>query len=102
MRSILKGAAVAAVLGASAFFAAAQANAQLMDLSTIICEELFEASDDDAAVFIFWLDGWFAGQADDTTLDLDVLEDQIMQLALVCAQNPALSVMNAAREVIDD
>lgn len=103
MHSMLKRAgAIIAVAAGAAFTAPVPANAQLMDLSTVTCEEFFEANEDDATLFMFWLDGWMAGQADDTTLDLAVLEEQVLEMAVICAQNPGLSVMNAAREVVED
>ena len=73
-----------------------------VDMSTVTCAELFASDDDEATAYLFWLDGWLAGQANDTTFDEELLYDQIIGIAEVCADNPNLSVMNAAEEYLVD
>lgn len=77
------------------------ASAGVIDMSTATCGELLSSSDEDAGTFLFWLDGWFAGQADDTTIDEEALEGLITRIIVLCADNPGLSVLNAYDQSIE-
>lgn len=85
---------------AALVFAALPARAEMLDMSTVTCGQIAEFNEDDAAWFLIWLDGWLAGQADDTTVDIDAIGDQIDGIANVCGEKPDLSVMNAAKEYL--
>ena len=83
------GAACLAIPGA--------ARAEMVDMSTVTCAQISEMSEEDGSMFLIWLDGWLAGQKDATTLEVDELSAQIDGIAEECEQQPALSVMNAAK-----
>lgn len=80
--------------------AASPAAAEATDLSTITCEQMLAGTGDDAGNLLIWVDGWLAGQADETTLDEDTLKAQVEGIIGVCQENPTLSVINAAKQYV--
>jgi hypothetical protein len=93
--------AISAFFAAAIAFAAVPASAETIDLSTITCEQLLAGSGDDAGNLLIWVDGWLAGQADETTLDEDTLSAQVEGIIGVCQENGALSVINAAKQYLN-
>jgi hns-dependent expression protein A (HdeA). len=71
-------------------------------MSTVTCEQLAGMNEDEVAWYLVWLDGWLAGQADDTMLDVEALGAQIDGIAKECQENPAISVINAAKKYLDE
>lgn len=93
MRILVSALLVAGLHG----FTAAGARAEALDMSTVTCVQLAEMGEKDGSMFLIWLDGWLAGQADATTLDVDDLAAQVDGIAEECGKQPGLSVMNAAK-----
>ncbi|MGL4404681.1 MAG: HdeA/HdeB family chaperone [Notoacmeibacter sp.] len=84
------------------FFAvlAVPAAAEPLDVSTVTCEQVMTFNEDEATTAMIWLDGWLAGQADNTMLDPDQLGKQVEGILMVCAQNTTMSLLNAAKEYL--
>lgn len=97
MRKLLAATSIAAFL-----IAPVAARAEKLDMSTVTCEQLAGMTEDQVAWYLIWLDGWLAGQADDTTLDVEALGAQIDGIAKECQENPSLSVINAAKAYLDE
>ena len=74
--------------------------AQPSDMSTILCEEIMASNTEDAVDVLIWLDGWLAGQANNTMLDGSQLENQVAGIMSVCQQTPSMSLMNAAKQYV--
>ena len=55
----------------------APAFAQSVDMSTLTCEQTLAGNTEDMTTTLIWLDGWLAGQADNTMLDPDQLGKQV-------------------------
>lgn len=91
-----------AALAASLVVAAPVVRADTIDMSTVTCEQMESMDADTIAWYLVWLDGWLAGQADETTLDVDQLGAQIDGIAAKCAENPSLSVINAAKAYLNE
>jgi acid stress chaperone HdeB len=89
-----------AALIAAAVFAAHGANAQALDLSAISCKQFIELPKDTAAAITMWLDGHLTDEEDPAVLDLDRIKIKAERLAALCAQNPQVSLMTAAEEVM--
>lgn len=87
---------------ALAVAAIAPAKADSVDMSTITCAAFAEIDTDSGAFILTWLDGWLAGQADNTVMDPEALGDQIDGIAKVCEEHPELSLMNAAKQYLDE
>ncbi len=69
-------------------------------MSTITCEQILSSNQDDVTTILIWLDGWLAGQADNTMLDPDQLGKQVEGILGVCQTNGAMSVINAATQYL--
>lgn len=78
----------------------APAFAESVDMSTITCEQTLSGSPDDMTTTLIWLDGWLAGQADNTMLDPDELGKQVEGILTVCQENATMSLMNAAKQYL--
>ncbi|MCU0830477.1 MAG: HdeA family protein [Rhizobiaceae bacterium] len=97
MKALRISAAVAALLTLSA----AAARAESIDMSTITCEQLLAGTGDDAGNLLIWVDGWLAGQADETMLDAETLGAQVEGIINICSENGAMSVLNAAKQYLN-
>jgi hypothetical protein len=84
----------------TAGLAISPAFAESVDMSTITCEQVMSSSQDDATTTLIWLDGWLAGQADNTMLDPDDLGKQVEGILSVCQENGAMSLINAAKQYL--
>ena len=88
---------VFAAFAACAAFAVLPAKAEKLDMSTVTCTQLAAMNEDEIAWYLIWLDGWLAGQADNTMLDIDELGAQIDGIGKACEAAPESSVINAAK-----
>jgi HdeA/HdeB family len=79
---------------------ATPALAESVDMSTITCEQTLAGNTEDTGTTLIWLDGWLAGQADNTMLDPDQLGKQVEGILAVCQENASMSLMNAAKEYL--
>lgn len=91
-----------ALLFAAAPVLAGQSRAEMLDMSTVTCSQLATMGEEDGAMFLIWLDGWLAGQNDVTTLEVGELTAQIDGIAAECEESPGLSVMNAAKNYLEE
>jgi acid stress chaperone HdeB len=89
-----------AALLAVAAFVADGANGQAVDLFGIRCKEFIELPKDTAAAIAIWLDGYLTDEEDPAVLDVDRIKAKAERLAAFCAQNPQVSLMTAAEEVM--
>jgi acid stress chaperone HdeB len=87
-------------LVAAVLVAAAAANAQVVDLSTIKCREFIELPKETANAITMWLDGYFTDEEDPAVVDLDKLKGKADKLGAFCAANPKMSLMTAAENVM--
>lgn len=85
--------AAAAISGASAL-------AEPFDMSTITCEQVMTYNEEEATTTLIWLDGWLAGQADNTMLEPEELGKQVEGILTVCQENASMSLMNAAKQYL--
>ena len=98
----MKIAAALALIAGAAIVNATPARADMVDMSTITCAQLATMNEEEGSFFLIWLDGWLAGQSDETTLDVDTLSEQIDGIAAKCEETPELSVINAAKQYLDE
>ena len=93
---------IKSVIVAALLLGAAPAHAEMTDMSVITCGDLLAMDQDRAATVLLWLDGWFSGESEITTIDTDELGSQVEGIVKICTEKPELSVMNAAREYFDE
>ena len=92
---------LAGVVFAVAAALAGPANAQVIDLSKIECKEFIGLPKETISYLTMWLDGYLTDEEDSHVVDLEKMKTTAEKLVLYCAQNPSMSVLNAAEEVIE-
>ncbi len=94
---------IAAAFGAAMLTSVPHAaKAELVDMSTLTCAQLMALEQADATFFLAWMDGWLAGQADNTTIEVDDLEAQIEEIVGICTDSPELGAMTAAKQAVEE
>jgi acid stress chaperone HdeB len=88
------------VLLGTTMLAAAPAQAQQVDLSTITCKKFFEYSKDNLSIMLMWLDGYYAEDDAPPVVDFDKMTENAKKLGEYCGKNPDHSVITAADKVI--
>jgi acid stress chaperone HdeB len=96
----LRYALIAQALIAAAMFAAPPAHAQVVDMSTLKCEEFLKSGKDAIAYIVIWLDGYYTGEDDPATMDFGALAAQIDKYGAYCTKNPSKTMTNAADEIL--
>jgi len=89
-----------AILVATALLAAASADAQVVDLSTIKCKDFVELPKETVNAVTMWLDGYFTDEEDPAVVDLDKMRGKAEKLGAFCAANPKMSLMTAAENAM--
>ena len=84
----------------SGVLAAAAANAQVVDLSTIKCKEFIELPKETANAVTMWLEGYFTDEEDPAVVDFDKVKAKAEKLGAFCAQNPKMNLMTAAENMM--
>jgi hypothetical protein len=69
-----------AALAVALSFSAVTARADVVDMSSITCNDLVKFDHDEATIVLVWLHGYFGGEARDTKLDIKALENAADQL----------------------
>jgi acid stress chaperone HdeB len=91
---------------ASILFAAAvtllsvPAHAEVLDLSTLTCEQFLKGGDDEIKMVLTWMDGWYKGDDDKAIIDTNVFVENAKKFGAYCGANPSISIVNAAEEVL--
>ena len=76
----------ACALALLAFFAAAPASAQKVDVSTIKCDDFVKSGKDTIGNLMMWLSGYYTGEDDDAVIDFDKMAADGQKLGAYCAQ----------------
>jgi len=84
----------------AAISAAVPANAQVVDLSKIKCKDFIELPKETMSYLTMWLDGYLTDEEDPRVVDFEKMKTTAEKLGLYCAQNPKMSIMTAAEEVM--
>jgi len=96
----MPGKVTSAVLVAAALLAAAPADAQVIDLSTLSCKQFIELPKETLNAVTLWLDAYLTDEEESAVIDFDRMKDKAERLATYCAQNPEMSLMTAAENVM--
>src|SRR5262249_19195550 len=91
---------VGSILFAAMMFAAAPANAVVLDLSTMTCKQFLDSGDDGIKMVLTWMDGWYKGDSDEAIIDTDVFIENAKKFGAYCGKNPTVSIVNAAESVL--
>lgn len=71
-----------------------------IDASKVSCEQfvLYKVASPDAIAI--WLHGYFSGQRDNTTVDVEALKSNAKKVRDYCAQNADVSLMQAVKDIL--
>ena len=78
----------------------APANAVVLDLSTMTCKQFIESDADAIKMVLTWMDGWYKGDSDEAIIDTDAFVENAKKFGTFCAQNPSISIVNAAEKIL--
>jgi len=92
---------LSAVLIAASLLAAAPAQAQKVDLSTITCKQFLDSSKESIGLILMWLTGFYADEDAPPIVDFDKMKTDSQKLAEYCIKNPTSGLITAADEVLD-
>jgi acid stress chaperone HdeB len=92
---------LSAVLVAASLIAAAPAQAQKLDLSTVTCKQFLESGKDNISLILMWLTGFYADEDAPPIVDFDKMKTDAEKLGAYCGKNPATGLITAADEVLD-
>ena len=96
----MPGKVTSAVLVAAALLAAAPADAQVIDLSTLRCKQFIELPKETLNAVTLWLDAYLTDEEESAIIDFDKMKGKADRLTAYCAQNPEMSLMTAAENVM--
>lgn len=91
---------IAALFASAVMFSSAPAGAVVFDLSTLSCKQFIDGGDDEIKMVLTWLDGWYKGDSDEAIIDTDVFIDNAKKFGKYCAENPSVSIVNAAEKIL--
>ena len=97
----MPGKVASAVLVAAALLAAAPADAQVIDLSTLRCKQFIELPKEALNAVTLWLDAYLTDEEESAIIDFDKMKGKADRLTAYCAHNPDMSLMTAAESVMD-
>ena len=92
---------IASAVIVAAVLAAPGANAQAIDLSRMKCKDFIELPKETITSLTIWLDGYLTDDEEPRVVDLAQMKIKAEKLALFCAQNPNVSLLSAAEDVIE-
>jgi acid stress chaperone HdeB len=93
--------ALAVTLLGAAMLAAAPAQAQVLDLSTIKCKDFVESGKENIGVILAWMNAYYKGEDDPPIIDFDKMAQDGRKLGEKCAANPTMGLMTAADSLFE-
>lgn len=91
-----------ALLAAAMLAIAAPAEAQVIDMSTLKCEEFLKSGKDGIAYIVIWLDGYYTDQDASSAMDFGKIAGKIERFGDYCTKNPAKTMTDAADEILSN
>ena len=88
------------LFAAAALLSSVPAQAVVLDLSTMPCEQFIKGGDDEIKMVLTWMDGWYKGDSDKAIIDTDVFVENAKKFGAYCGKNPSISIVNAAEEIL--
>ncbi len=91
---------VSILVAAAALVSQVPARAEVLDLSTLTCEQFLKGGDDEIKMVLTWMDGWYKGDSDEAIIDTEVFVANAKKFGEYCAKHPTISIVNAAEEIL--
>jgi acid stress chaperone HdeB len=92
---IATGARIAAILS-GVLFCSAAATANEIDLSAWTCKQFQSATEQEIALILVWLDGYYQGDEDSPVIDTAQLGENRAKLEAYCKSHPDTALITAA------
>jgi acid stress chaperone HdeB len=91
---------LAGIIAAIALAAAAPAQAQKLDLSTVTCRQFLQSKPETINLILMWVAGYYSDEDDPPILDFDKMRSDATKLGEYCAKNPDTGLVTAIEESI--
>lgn len=88
-----------ALVASTLAFAGGTQAANVLDLSTVTCKQLFEGNKEQVSYVLVWLDAYYRDEDDPPVINFDKMGEDAKKLGAYCAQNPSHGVITAADEL---
>jgi acid stress chaperone HdeB len=92
---LLRAAATAIALAC-----ATPASAQVLDLSTVKCNEFLSAPKDAIAMVVMWLDGYYSDDDASAVIDFSKVAAKVTKMGEACTKEPGKLLSDVAEDVL--
>jgi acid stress chaperone HdeB len=93
--------AFSAILVVGSLLAAAPAQAQKLDLSTVTCKQFLEIGKENVSLILAWIAGFYTDADDPPIVDFDKMKTDAQKLNDYCGKNPETSLITAVEQALD-
>ena len=76
------------------------APAQVVDLSTVTCNQFVTSSKDEIGFMLVWLNAYYTAEDAPPILDLGKVQSDAQKLGEFCGRNPTVGLITAADKVM--
>jgi acid stress chaperone HdeB len=84
----------------SAFLIVASAQATILDLRKLTCDDIAKGSSQDNTTIALWLNGYYMENDAEAVIDFDKVNNLGNALVKFCAANPKMPVSDAAEKIM--
>jgi len=92
---------LSAVLVAASLLAAAPAQAQKLDLSTVTCKQFLASGKENISLILMWFAGFYTDADDPPIVDFDKMKTDAQKLGDYCGKNPETGLITAVEQALD-
>ena len=88
------------LIAGSAFLIVSSAQATVLDLRKLTCDDIAKGSSQDNTTVAVWLNGYYMENDAEAVIDFDKVNNLGNALVKFCAANPKMSVSDAAEKIM--
>jgi len=88
------------LIAGSAFLIVSSAQASILDLRTLTCDDIVKGSSQDNTTIAVWLNGYYMENDAEAVIDFDKVNNLGNALVKFCAANPKMPVSDAAEKIM--
>ena len=89
-------------LVAVALVAGSHANATVIDLATMTCQQFVSGDKEEIGVILAWLDGYYKGEDDPAVIDTDQFVANAKKIGDYCRANPTIGLITATDKLFGE
>lgn len=91
---------LASAMIVAATLAATPASAQVLDLSSVKCDQFLKSGKESIAMIVMWLDGYYADDDASAVIDFGKVGAKIEKVGESCMKQPEALLSEVAEEVL--